>query len=219
MHDDPKITRRRFLQKAGIGLGATLMFCSGSAALALSAPKVEMIETTFDGSASMNNKILVAYASKCGSTGQIAEAIGKTLFEKGLVVDVKPLASVDDLDDYAAFVVGSAIRYGSWLPLAASFIKNNTETLKQKPVAFFSVGSTLFNDTPENRSVAATYTAAQKALVPPKSSADFAGVYDPKKVSFAERLMGKAAKTPEGDFRNWDAIRGWAASLVPLFVN
>jgi len=218
MHADPKITRRRFLQKSAIGLGATLLVCSGTG-LALNAPKIELIETTFDGSTNMNNKILVAYASKCGSTAQVAEAIGKTLSEKGLAADVKPLDLVNGLDGYNGVVLGSAIRYGSWLPAAASFVKNNADALKQKPLAYFTVGSTLFDDTPENRAAVATYTAPQKALVPPVSAADFAGVFDPKKVSFAERLLARAVKTPEGDFRNWDAIRAWAASLVSLFAN
>jgi menaquinone-dependent protoporphyrinogen oxidase len=86
------------------------------------------------------------------------------------------------------------------------------------PVAYFTVGSTLFQDTPENRAAAAACMAAQKAAVPPAASADFAGVFDPSKVSFAERMLGKAMKMPVGDFRDWEAIQNWAAILPDLLA-
>ena len=39
----------------------------------------------------MDNKILVTYASRFGSTAGVAEAIAKTLAENGAQVDVFPL--------------------------------------------------------------------------------------------------------------------------------
>ena len=38
------------------------------------------------------------------------------------------------------------------------------------------------------------------------------------KVSFVDRLMIKAIKTPEGDFRKWDEIHLWVDSLKPLMA-
>lgn len=58
----------------------------------------------------MNNKILVTYASRAGSTAEVAEAIGKTLAETGVQVDVIPMQAVKDLSPYQAIVAGSAIR-------------------------------------------------------------------------------------------------------------
>ena len=46
------------------------------------------------GEITMSNKILVAYASRAGSTAGVAEAIGKTLTESGVQVEVRPMASV-----------------------------------------------------------------------------------------------------------------------------
>jgi menaquinone-dependent protoporphyrinogen IX oxidase len=42
----------------------------------------------------MLNKILVCYASRAGSTGGVAEAIGKTLSESGASVDVRLMKDV-----------------------------------------------------------------------------------------------------------------------------
>ena len=45
----------------------------------------------------MNNKILVTYASRAGSTAGVAEAIGQTFVEKGMQVDVLAMQEVKDL--------------------------------------------------------------------------------------------------------------------------
>ena len=45
----------------------------------------------------MNGKILVPYASRAGSTAEIAEAIGRTLANNGVQVDV--IAILNDLMD------------------------------------------------------------------------------------------------------------------------
>ena len=64
----------------------------------------------------MTNKILVTYATCTGSTVGVAEAIGKTLAEQGLIVDVLPMQAVKDLSAYQAVVAGSAIQDKRWLP-------------------------------------------------------------------------------------------------------
>jgi menaquinone-dependent protoporphyrinogen oxidase len=50
-------------------------------------------------------------------------------------------------------------------------------------------------------------------LITPVSTALFPDKLDPKALSFPLRMMLKVMKTPEGDYRNWDAIRSWAKSL------
>jgi len=37
----------------------------------------------------MGDKVLVAYASRAGSTGEVAEAIGEVLRDRGATVDVR----------------------------------------------------------------------------------------------------------------------------------
>src|SRR5512139_3569288 len=91
----------------------------------------------------MPDKILVTYASRAGSTAGVAEAIGKTLSEKGAQVDVIPMADVKDLSPYEAVVAGSAIRAAKWLPEAVRFIQTHRSTLAQKPFAMFTVCITL----------------------------------------------------------------------------
>ena len=55
----------------------------------------------------MTCKILVTYASRCGTTAGVDEAIGKTLAEGGAQVDVLPMKEVSDLSTYHSVVAGS----------------------------------------------------------------------------------------------------------------
>ncbi len=84
-------------------------------------------------------KILVAYASRYGSTAEVAQAIGAQLSQRGATVDVCSVADVRDLASYDAVVVGSAIRMGQWLGAATKFVEANQAALRQVPVAFFTL--------------------------------------------------------------------------------
>lgn len=58
-------------------------------------------------------KVLVTYASKYGSTAEIAEVIGKELIKREYEVEVKPISEVGSLAEYDGFVIGSAVYAGS----------------------------------------------------------------------------------------------------------
>ena len=87
----------------------------------------------------MTTRILVTYASRSGTTAEIAEAIGQTLTKGGAQVDVMPMQEVKDLAPYQAVVAGSAIRGARWLPEAVQFIRAHQSTLRHKPFAMFTV--------------------------------------------------------------------------------
>ncbi|HST40089.1 MAG TPA: flavodoxin domain-containing protein [Conexibacter sp.] len=53
-------------------------------------------------------RLLVTYASKRGSTEEIAQAVAETLHDAGIEVDCRDAATVDRIDDYDAVVLGGA---------------------------------------------------------------------------------------------------------------
>ena len=57
----------------------------------------------------MSDKILVTYATRYGSTQEVAEKVAATLRESGLAVDVQPAKQVRTLDGYRAVVVGAPL--------------------------------------------------------------------------------------------------------------
>ena len=73
MTDQTKITRRRFLMVAGGAIGASALCCGGLATLGPRQMAVEFAESSCRQEKEMDKRILVAYASKCGSTGGVAE--------------------------------------------------------------------------------------------------------------------------------------------------
>ena len=170
----------------------------------------------------MNNKILITYASRAGSTAGVAEAIGKTLAESGAQVDVIPMNNVKDLSPYRAVIVGSAIRKSKWLPEAVQFIQAHRSTLAQKPFAIFTVCITLaMSNSEQYRSAVAGWVAPVRALVKPLSEGLFAGMLDFSKLPFNWDTLKLRATValgvfPRGDQRDWNAIRSWAENLKPV---
>ena len=170
----------------------------------------------------MTNRILVTYASRTGSTAEVAQAIAKTLAEGGAQVDVLPMQEVKDLTPYQAVVAGSAIRKSKWLPEAVQFIRTYQSTLTHKSFAVFTVCITLAMGTGEQyRSAVQGWVAPVRSLVRPLSEGLFAGMLDFSKLPFnwdtlLFRISVALGIFPRGDHRDWNAIRAWAESLKPI---
>ena len=171
----------------------------------------------------MNDRILVTYASRLGSTAGVAEAIGKTLAASGAQVEVLPMQDVTDLAPYRAVVAGSAIRAGEWLPEAMQFVQTHRAALTQKPFAAFLVCMTLAMPNAQYREHVARWLEPVRALVRPVSAGLFAGALDTRKIaSLGDRLKFRISVMmgvwSEGDHRDWAAIRAWAADLKPILM-
>ena len=162
----------------------------------------------------MNSKSIVIYATRCGSTAEIARAIGQTINENGAVADIQAVENVTNLSDYGQIIIGSAVRYSQWMPEAVKFVQQHHLILNERKTAFFAVHLMNLGDDETSRKQRTAYLAPMRALVPHAAEAYFAGVADLTKVSFLERLIGKAVKTPEGDLRDWSLIHTWAKSLA-----
>ncbi len=141
---------------------------------------------------------------------EVAQAVAQELTNRGYAVDVRLAKQVSSLEGYAAVVIGSAIRYSQWLPEAVKFVEQNQAALKQMPTAFFAVHLMNMGDDETSHKARLAYLDPVRKLVVPKAEAFFSGVGDPSKVSLFDRLIAKAVKSPEGDFRDWSKIRAWA---------
>lgn len=164
----------------------------------------------------MGKKVLVAYATKYGATAEIARRVGQALQDAGLAVDVRPVGAVDDVAAYDAVVLGSAVYAGLWRKEAATFLSDNEQALAQRPVWFFSSGPTGAGDPVEIMKGWRFPEALQPLAgrIHPRDTAFFSGVLDPQKLSLPEKLIVAALKAPTGDFRDWDMIDAWAASIA-----
>jgi menaquinone-dependent protoporphyrinogen oxidase len=156
------------------------------------------------------NSVLLAYATRFGSTQEVAEAVAASLREAGLKVDLQLMKQVESLDQYEAVVLGTAIYNTKWHADAHQFLGRHQAALMQRPVAIFTLG-------PLSSSAAAMRNSrrqldkelAKYSWLKQVALEIFAGKYDPTKpgMSFFQRLV------PARDYRDWEAIRAWATAL------
>jgi len=206
--------RRKFLKTGCLttaAIGITL--CAGGTLAATYQPAVDMPSAAY-GENIMTDRILVTYASKAGSTAEVAARIGETLAARGLPVDVLPIGKVKDLAPYRQVILGSAVRISSPLPEAVKFVEANQAALQQKSFSAFLVCMTMKDDNEETRKTVSAYVEPIRALVKPASEGLFAGVIDPSKVNLLDKMAIKMIKAPIGDFRQWDQITAWAENLA-----
>ena len=165
----------------------------------------------------MPENVLVAYASRFGSTKEIAERIGEVLMKAGLGVTVRSVDEVDAVDGFHAFVLGSTVEGGHWLKGASTFLERHAPALGSHPLWLFSSGPVgdraAGAPQPDPKEVA----AARRSLRP-RDSRVFAGAFDRATSDFSE--MGLVERTvvrkflPDGDWRDWTAIEAWADGIA-----
>jgi menaquinone-dependent protoporphyrinogen oxidase len=164
-------------------------------------------------------KILVTYATRCGSTGSVAERIGQVLCTSGATAEVRPVKTVQDLGSYRAVVVGSAIRMGRWLPEATRFVEQQQSALLRVPVALFCVCMSVADGTIDGRRTAAAYLDPPRKLLGSVAAEGLlAGTMDYARLPFLYRSLMRAIKQEEGDYRDWAAVEGWAGDLYSRLV-
>ncbi|MGD1994532.1 MAG: flavodoxin domain-containing protein [Anaerolineae bacterium] len=209
------MSRRRFLKIAGVATGAATLTCVGGGYAATRRPDIETPELSVGEENAMSNRTLVTYATRAGSTAEIAAAIGESLAQRGVAVDVKPVKEQPDLSGYQVVLIGSAIRMGRWLPEAMEFIEANQTALNQLPVALFTVHMNNLGDDEDSRTARRAYLDAVRPLLDNAEEVYFAGEMDFSRLSFFDRLIAKAVGSVESDERDWDKIRAWVpAALV-----
>ena len=165
----------------------------------------------------MEKKVLVTYASRYGSTGGVADAIGKELCAKGVNADVVLIKNAGNIRSYQGVVIGSAIYRGKWMSEAIDFVNKNQDILRQMPVAYFLVCMTLSQPTEKKRAEVLSYMDPVLKAVPeikPVGIGTFAGALDYNNLSWLNKKILKSKGSPEGDFRDWNAIRTWAREPV-----
>ena len=174
-------------------------------------------------------KVLVAYASKAGSTKGIAEFIGQKLQEAGIPAEVHDVRSVQRPQDYDAFVVGSALYMFHWMKEARQFVLKNQSALTNKPVWLFSSGPVgLQEKDPKGRDVRDVAVSGPKEInelceaAKPRDHYVFFGSLHSEKVGgamgLAYRVMrrSKAVREsmPDGDYRDWKNIEAWVNGIA-----
>ncbi len=171
-------------------------------------------------------KVLIAYASMHGSTGEVADVLAKDLCAAGASVDIRLVGNVKDLSPYQAVVVGSAIRSDRWLPEANEFVAAHRSILSNIPTAYFLTCLTLAKPSAEIQSRVQSFLNPVREEVPeikPVSAGLFAGVLDYNSYGTTIKAVMKYKMWTKGieagDYRDWGAIHAWADQLKSAFLS
>ena len=147
----------------------------------------------------MSDSILVGYATRYGSTQQVAEAVAATLRESGLEVDLQPMREVRTLEGYSTVVLGAPLYIGSLHKDAQRFLSRYRESLTERPpegirpegirVAIFALGPTRTDDEWQGARAMLDKELARFPWLAPVALEMFGGKYDPAKLRFPDNLI------------------------------
>ena len=157
-------------------------------------------------------RILVAFASKHGSTAEIAAAVAGELRAKGLEADCRPAADVADLAGYDALVLGSAVYMKRWRREARALLHKHARELAELPFWIFSSGPFGENPDPAWAEPPKIVKEAEKLGV--RGHMVFGGRLPIEPNGFIERGIVRDTPPEVADLRDWDEIRDWAGAIA-----
>jgi menaquinone-dependent protoporphyrinogen oxidase len=162
-------------------------------------------------------RVLVAYASKHGSTTEIARAIADEIRHAGVRADLIEAEAVEDLAPYAGAILGSAVYMKRWRPSARRLMGHLERRLGDRPLWIFSsgpVGDAEFDHDwcePAHMLVRAQRLNLRDHII-------FGGRVPQDPGNLIERAMLRNTPPDQRDRRDFDAIRSWAREVAETFV-
>ena len=153
--------------------------------------------------------VLVAYASKHGTTREVAEFVAHMLERRGLTVEVEEATRVDTIAQYDAVIVGGGLYMGRWHKDARRLLERHRDQLAGRSLAVFGMGPDSLEDSKivESRKQLERSLAATRELEPVAVTV-FGGALAPESWRFP------FSKLPAFDARDWDAIEEWADEVA-----
>ena len=154
--------------------------------------------------------VLVAYATRHGSTREVAEEIAATLRALGADVELRDARGAPapggfargQAGSWSLVVLGAPLYSGRWHRDAHRFLRRHRQDLAGVPVAVFGLGPRSADEQAWRRSREQLDRAVAKhAWLTPVAVEVFGGVDPP-------------GKRPRRDLRDWARIEAWAAGIA-----
>jgi len=149
--------------------------------------------------------VLIAYASKHGSTEGIAVAIADALTARGLQAECIEATRVHSLEPYDAVILGSAVYMRRWRPEARRFLRRHAHALAARPFWVFSSGP-VGDPAHDNPAWSEPRTIGKALDLGAREHKVFGGV--------ARGALARNLPAQWLDRRDWDEIHAWAESIA-----
>jgi menaquinone-dependent protoporphyrinogen oxidase len=162
--------------------------------------------------------VLIAYATRYGSTAEVARFIARVLADAGLPTELLNVEERSDIEDVRALILGTPIRMEKPLPEILRFARDHGNIIGSVPCYVFSLGAWMRNDTAESRDKTRGFLQPLLDITgEPAALAMFGGRIDYDLLSFMWRMVARRDDTglmAEGDGRSWDEILAWSKSIA-----
>jgi menaquinone-dependent protoporphyrinogen oxidase len=163
----------------------------------------------------MEPLILVAYATRSGSTVELAHAVAEILSEYGLKQEVCLARKVTSLAQSSAVVLIAPLYFGRLHREATAFLKHHRPDLERRPVALIVPGPVR----DEEKEWAGARQQLNREMVrfswlKPMSLHLVGGIWDPARLGFPLKLVPALRRMPRMDARDWNSIRADARELA-----
>lgn len=167
--------------------------------------------------------VLVAYASKYGSTHEVAESVATEMRHVGIDVEVLACSGVTSLAGYDCVIVGSPLYIGSMLKDARRFLDRLQAEISSVPSAMFLLGPVRATDDMDEARKQIDGVLHKAPWFKPIDVEMFVGAYDPQRLGRLDKLAAIPPASPlhgvgAFDDRDWSAIREWAAGTARRFL-
>lgn len=169
----------------------------------------------------MEKKVLVAYATTHGSTGEIAKKIASILARDGVHAEVLPASRVRSLTGYSGVILGGPQYMFRWHKDALRFLARFRKTIeKGLPVAIFAGGPIEVGSDEENQIIRDRLNQELSKFnwFKPASMLFVGGKFDPNNLRFPYNLIPALKNMPAVDFRDWTEIKDWSQTLPAVFM-
>jgi menaquinone-dependent protoporphyrinogen oxidase len=153
--------------------------------------------------------ILIAYATRGGTTQKVAESISQAMRKQGLLIEVRPVEQVKNLSPYRAVIMGSGTREERWLPEAEHFVQHHREALGKLPTVFFMVYTALLTEFPNRVDEVLTQLREVRHNVEPLEVA----IVSRDTQTMPPHLLVNAKPLPKGQWSGWENLETWASKM------
>ena len=116
------------------------------------------------------------------------------------------------MDEYDGVVVGSAVYMGNWIKSARAFVEGHAGALATVPTWMFSSGP--IGNPPKPDAGTAVKVDDLVAAAHAREHRVFAGRLQLSRLGLVQRTIARTVRSREGDYRDWNEIQAWAASIA-----